>query len=106
LWAMQSGGMSEHDALRAATIVGAEAIGLGRDPGSPDGGQPPDPLVLAGNPLDTTRNTTTVRYGLKNGRQYDGSTLDAPWPGARPAAEEPWRNSSPNVGTGVRGGVR
>jgi hypothetical protein len=26
LWAMQSGGLGEHDALRVATIQGAEAI--------------------------------------------------------------------------------
>ncbi|MFN2317814.1 MAG: amidohydrolase, partial [Gemmatimonadales bacterium] len=31
LWAMQSGGMSTHDALRTATILGAEAIGFGED---------------------------------------------------------------------------
>jgi hypothetical protein len=43
---------------------------------------------------------------MKNGRLYDGSTLDEVWPQARTAAQEPWRNNAPNVQNGVRGGVR
>jgi hypothetical protein len=35
-WAMQAGGLSEHDALKTATILGAEAIGLEKN-GSPIG---------------------------------------------------------------------
>jgi len=38
LWLLQSGGLPEHDALRAATIVGAAAIGLAEDIGSECGG--------------------------------------------------------------------
>ena len=31
LWAMATGGIAPHDVLRAATIYGAEAIGMGKD---------------------------------------------------------------------------
>ena len=33
LWSIQSGGLSNHEALRVATIFGAEAIGLSQDLG-------------------------------------------------------------------------
>ncbi len=104
LWAMQSGDMDEHDALRAATIMGAEAIGLGRDLGSIEVGKLADLVILDANPLDDIRNSNTIHQVMMNGRLYDGDTLDEVWPRQRPAPDEPWRHLAPNVAAGIRGG--
>jgi len=106
LWAMQSGGMNNHDALRAATILGAEAIGLGTDLGSLAPNKLADLIVLDANPLENIRNTNTIRYVMKNGRLYDGNTLDEIYPRQQKAAQEPWRQTAPSVQNGIRGGAR
>ena len=72
--------MPPHDVLRMATIVGAEALGLDGDLGSLENGKLADLIVLDQNPLENLRNSKTIRYVMKNGRLYDGNTLDEIWP--------------------------
>jgi Amidohydrolase family len=103
LWAMGSGGMSTHDALRAATIYGAEAIGFGNDLGSLEVGKLADILVIDGDPLEDLRNTVNLQYIMKNGRLYDGTTMDEVWPRQRALQDFGWRNLGPaGVGAGIR----
>jgi len=80
LWMIQSGGMPRIDALKVATIFGADAIGLAKDLGSLEPGKLADLQVLDRNPLDDIRNTMSIRWVMKNGRLYDGNTLDELWP--------------------------
>ena len=103
LWALQSGGLSEHDALRAATALGASAIGLDGDLGSIAAGKLADLVVLDANPLDDIRNTSRIRYVMKNGRLYDGDTLDEAWPRERPLRKPAWLDDEPD---GVAAGIR
>ena len=80
MWAMQSGGMTNFEVLRAATLHGAEAIGYAQDLGSIEVGKLADLLVLNENPLEDIRNTNTIRYVMKNGELFEGDTLDQIWP--------------------------
>ncbi len=101
LWAMAAAGMDEHDALRMATVFGAEAIGLDRDLGTIEAGKLADLVILEGNPLDDLRNTNTVDRVMLNGRLYDGDTLDELHPRERPLAPLWWWDDEPDGVPGV-----
>ena len=76
LWMLQQGGMTNLEAIRCATILGAKAIGLDGELGSIDKGKLADLIVLDRNPLDNIRNTESISMVMLNGRLYDAKTLN------------------------------
>jgi imidazolonepropionase-like amidohydrolase len=105
LWAMAAGGLSAHDALRVATIQGAEAIGLDQDLGSLEPGKLADLLILEGNPLEDLRNTNTITHVMKNGRLYEGDTLNEIWPRERALERGEWATPPPDPAAGSSAGA-
>jgi hypothetical protein len=95
VWALTSGGVSNHDALRAATLSGAEAIGYAQDLGSLEVGKLADLIVLAKNPLEDIHNTNTIRYVMKDGELFEGDTLNEVWPEQKPLAPLWFWNDKP-----------
>jgi Tol biopolymer transport system component len=95
MWALQSGGLSNFEVLRAATIHGAEVIGYGKDLGSIEPGKMADLIVLNKDPLQDIHNTNTIRYVMKNGELFEGDTLNEIWPAQKPLGDLWWWKTKP-----------
>jgi len=75
-WMFTQGGMSNHDALKVATINGANYIGMADHIGSLEPGKLADLIVIDGNPLEDIYDTENVEFTMINGRLYDAATLN------------------------------
>jgi imidazolonepropionase-like amidohydrolase len=76
LWMLAQGGMTPLEAIRCATLYGAQYIGLDRDLGSLEPGKLADLVIMAKNPLENIQNSESILFVMKNGRLYDGRTMN------------------------------
>ena len=83
LWMLQQGGMSNLEALRAATIDGARYLGMDGEIGSIEPGKLADLVILDRNPLESIRNSESINMIVLNGRVLDAKTLNEVGEGGR-----------------------
>jgi imidazolonepropionase-like amidohydrolase/Tol biopolymer transport system component len=76
IWMLQQGGMTNHQALQAATINPAVSLGFDKWIGSLETGKLADLIVLDKNPLENIRHTESIRYTMVNGRLYDADYMN------------------------------
>lgn len=97
LWMLAAGGMSNQEALKAATINGANYIGIGDEVGSLKTGKLADLIVLDKNPLEDIENTNSVKYVMVNGRLYDTESMNEIGNKNKERSKFYWENSKYNA---------
>jgi Tol biopolymer transport system component/imidazolonepropionase-like amidohydrolase len=71
------GGLTPAEAIRTATAVPAEALGIGSELGTIEAGKLADLIVVEGNPLDDIRQLRRVRQVMRGGVLHDVRALVA-----------------------------
>lgn len=61
-------GMKPMEAIRSATVVAAELLGVGADAGTLETGKLADIVALRGNPLDDISTLKQVDFVMKSGK--------------------------------------
>jgi hypothetical protein len=54
------------------------------------------------NPLENIRNSNSIRYVMKNGRLYEGDSLNEIYPRAKPLDASEWKAKQPGSLPGMR----
>lgn len=96
IWMLQQGGMSNHEALTAATVNGAHYIGMDHLIGSLEAGKLADLIVMDKNPLEDIRNTESIIYTMINGRIFDVETMNEIGNNAKPRGKFYWETNGSN----------
>jgi imidazolonepropionase-like amidohydrolase len=68
-------GLSPHQALSAATLTAAEALGKDKELGSVEPGKFADMLIVEADPLADIRNANKIELVIKGGKQYRPADL-------------------------------
>ena len=76
LWMLKQGGMTEMEALRSATMNGAEYIGMGKELGSLEKGKLADLVIMEKNPLENIQNSESITHTMINGRLFEANTMN------------------------------
>ena len=76
IWSFVRGGMTPVQALQAATVVPAHALGYADDLGSLEPGKLADLVVIEADVLEDIFQSDRVSLVMLNGRLYDAATLD------------------------------
>ncbi|MBE9489548.1 MAG: amidohydrolase family protein, partial [Bacteroidetes bacterium] len=97
LWMLAQGGMTNMEALKAATINGADYIGASNDIGSLKVGKLADLIVMDKNPLEDIRNSESIIYTMINGRIYDTNTMNEIGNEPKTRTKFYWENSKYNA---------
>ena len=85
--------MTPHQAWRAATRDAADKLGFLQDLGTVETGKLADLVVLDADPLADIRNSTKLRWVIKNGEVFEAATLKAVWPAERALPRMFWQTS-------------
>ena len=72
---MVHAGLPEIAVLKAATINGANALGIGDKLGSIESGKLADLFVIKGNPFEDIKATRNIQFVMKDGAIYYPDTL-------------------------------
>ena len=75
LFAMVHAGLPEIAVLKAATINGANALGIGDKLGSIESGKLADLFIIKGNPFEDIKTTRNIQFVMKDGAIYDPVSL-------------------------------
>ncbi len=68
-------GFTPMEAIQAATIVPARAMGIDKESGTVEKGKRGDLILINGNPLEDIHNTRNVEYVITNGTMYRTAEL-------------------------------